>query len=147
MYSAVLTMHSCLRWLVIVLGIWAVVSAWRQRQPDGGRPSALPGLLFSVTLDIQLLLGMLLYVALSPITMAAMQDMGGVMKNGPWRFWTVEHPAMMILAVMSAHIARPRAAGATPNRRALIWYGLALLAILVAVPWPFTPQGRPWIRW
>jgi hypothetical protein len=147
MYSAVLTIHSFLRWLVILLGVWAVASAWRQRQPGGGRPPVLPGLLFSLTLDIQMLFGLLLYVALSPMTTAAMLDMGGVMKNGPSRFWTVEHPAMMILAVAFAHVARPRATGTAPGKRALVLYSLALLAILVAMPWPFTPQGRPWIRW
>jgi hypothetical protein len=147
MYSAVLTMHSFLRWLVILLGIWAVVSAWRQRRPVGGRPSTLPGLLFSVTLDIQLLFGLLLYVALSPITTLAMQNMGAAMKSGGWRFWAVEHPAMMILAVVFAHIGRPRRGPAADDRHAPIWYGLALLAILAATPWPFMPQGRPWIRW
>jgi hypothetical protein len=29
----------------------------------------------------------------------------------------------------------------------LLWYGLALLAILVATPWPFLAHGRPWARW
>jgi hypothetical protein len=94
-----------------------------------------------------MLFGLLLYFALSPITTLAMQNMGGAMKNGAWRFWTVEHPAAMILAVVFAHIGRPGRGAAPDDRRALIWYGLALVAILAAMPWPFMPQGRPWIRW
>jgi len=147
MYSTVLTIHSYMRWVVILLGVWAVASSWATRESSGGRASTLPGLLFSMTLDIQMLFGLLLYVALSPITMVAMQNMGNAMKNGEYRFWTVEHPAMMLLAVAFAHIGRPRRGSATPGRHALIWYGLALLAILIAVPWPFMPQARPWVRW
>jgi hypothetical protein len=146
MYPTVLTIHSFVRWLVILLGLWAVVNALPARQARGG-VSTFSGLLFSLTLDIQMLLGLLLYVSLSPITAAAMQDMGGAMKNGSWRFWSVEHPVMMILAVAFAHIGRPRRGRAATGNRALIWYGLALLAILLATPWPFMPQARPWLRW
>jgi hypothetical protein len=53
----------------------------------------------------------------------------------------------MILAVVFAHLGRPRRAGASPGRRAFVWFGLALLAILLATPWPFMPQARPWVRW
>jgi hypothetical protein len=147
MYPTVLLLHSFLRWVVILLGVWAVVGVlpWRRRF---GRPvSPLPGLLFSTALDVQLLAGLVLYGALSPTTTAAMQDMGAAMKNGPWRFWAVEHPALMVLAVMFAHIARPRRGRPEVNPRAVVWLGLALLAILLATPWPFMPQGRPWIRW
>jgi hypothetical protein len=146
MYPTVLTLHSYVRWLVILLGLWAVLSTWQSRQASGRPGAALPGLLFSMALDIQMLVGLLLYVALSPVTMSAMQDMGAAMKNGTWRFWTVEHPALMILAVVFAHLGRPRRGSARTGRRALAWYGLALAAILLATPWPFMPQGRPWLR-
>jgi hypothetical protein len=146
MYPTVLTVHSIVRWVVVILGVWAVASVLPSRLRNG-RPTALPGLLFSIALDVQMLLGLLLYVALSPITSAAMQDMGAAMKNGGWRFWAVEHPTMMILAVVCAHVARPRRGTNLTGKRALLAYGLALLAILVATPWPFMPQGRPWIRW
>lgn len=147
MYPVVLTMHSSLRWLVILLGLWAVVNVLRSRQAAVSRAAAMPGLLFSMVLDIQLLAGLLLYMVLSPITVAAMQNMAGAMKNGGWRYWAIEHPALMILAVAFAHLGRPRGTGAAPGKRAVIWYGLALLAILLATPWPFMPQGRPWVRW
>jgi hypothetical protein len=147
MYATALIVHSLLRWVVILLGAWAVLSALPGRQSPGRPVPALPGLLFSVALDIQMLVGLLIYVFLSPVTMAAMQEMGAAMKDGAWRFWAVEHPALMILAVVFAHLGRPRRAGASPGRRAFVWFGLALLAILLATPWPFMPQARPWVRW
>jgi hypothetical protein len=146
MYPTVLTLHSFLRWMVVLLGVWAVLSVLPSRQRYGRPVSPLPGLLFSMLLDIQLLVGLLLFVALSPVTTTAMQNMGAAMKNGTWRFWTVEHPSLMILAVVFAHLGRPRRGTTGVNRRAVLWFGLALLAILLATPWPFMPQGRPWIR-
>jgi hypothetical protein len=147
MYPVVLLLHSFLRWVAILLGVWAVVSALPSRQRFGRPVSTLPRLLFTTALDVQLLAGLLLYGALSPITTAAMRDMGAAMKNGAWRFWAVEHPLLMILAVAFAHIARPRRARPEHGRRTVVWLGLALLAILLATPWPFMPQGRPLVRW
>ncbi len=86
MYPIVLLLHSFLRWVVILLGVWAVVSVLPSRQRFGRPVSPLPGLLFSTALDVQLLAGLLLYGALSPMTTAAMRDMGAAMKNGAWRY-------------------------------------------------------------
>jgi hypothetical protein len=146
MYPTVLTVHSWLRWLVIVLGLWAVAAAGSR-----GRGSERAGLFFKIGLDVQLVLGVLLYAALSPITQAALTDMAGAMRNPTWRFWTVEHPSLMILAVVFGHVARivSRRAGRVgrASRAPLLWFALALLAILAATPWPFLAHGRPLFRW
>lgn len=143
MYPTVLVVHSWVRWLVIVFGVWAVIDAGR------GRSRGRASLVFTIGLDVQLLLGVLLYVALSPITHAALADMAGAMRNPVWRFWAVEHPALMILAVVFGHVGRmagrrPQAAGV--SRAALVWFALALLAIAAATPWPFLGHGRPLFR-
>lgn len=147
MYPIVLTVHSLLRWLVIAAGVWAVVSVLPSNWRYGRRPAPLAGLAFSMLLDIQLLAGLLLYVVLSPVTTAALQNMGAAMKDDAWRYWTVEHPTLMLLAVIFAHLGRPRRGTGEANRRALLWFGLALAAVLAATPWPFMPQGRPWVTW
>jgi hypothetical protein len=147
MYSIVLQLHSILRWLVILAGVWAVVSVLPSRHRFGRPVPPLPGLLFSILLDVQMLAGLVLYVALSPVTTAAMRDMGAAVQNGAWRFWAIEHPIAMMLAVVFAHLGRPRRGSREANPRALIWFALALLLLLAATPWPFMPQGRPWVRW
>jgi hypothetical protein len=147
MYVPILTLHSILRWVVVLSGVWAVVAA---RRAAGRSPwtagDARPGLLFVLAIDIQLLLGLALYLAASPITRAAIADIGAAMSSSPMRFWAVEHPAAMILAVVFAHLGRTLGRTPSPGRRVFIWYGLALLAILAATPWPFMPQARPWVR-
>ncbi len=141
MYPTVLIVHSWVRWLVILFGLWTLAEAAR------GRAAGRGGLLFTIGLDVQLLLGIGLYVALSPSTHAALTNMATAMHDSTARFWAVEHPALMILAVVFGHagrIAARRAAAA--SRGPLAWYGLAVLAILAATPWPFLSHGRPLFR-
>ena len=150
MYDIVLTLHSLLRWIVILFGLWAVVTAAAAASRRSWTPGeARPGLLFMIGLDLQLLLGLVLYVGLSPITSVALQDFGAAMRTGSLRFWAVEHPALMLLAVVLAHVGRSATRYAGSDRagaRARLWFGLALLALLLATPWPFMPNGRPWFR-
>jgi hypothetical protein len=102
------------------------------------------------TLDLQLLIGLVLYFGLSPITRAAFQDFGAAMGNSMLRFWAVEHIFGMVIAVALAHVGRVRVRKMTdPVRRhklAAIFFGLALVAIVATIPWPGTPAARPLFR-
>src|SRR5690606_12924969 len=96
------------------------------------------------------LLGLALYF-IGPWGFKVIQaaGMGDVMKNAANRFWAVEHPLMMILAVILVHIGYAGTKGNRPHRtkfRRLFWCTLiALIFILAAVPWPFREGiGRPW---
>ena len=135
MYPATLLLHSWLRWVVIVLGLVAIARA----AAAGGRRDSF-ALLFTVALDIQFLLGILLYVALSPMTRAAMHNMGAAMHTSALRFWAVEHPFAMVLALALAHVGRSR------PRRAALFFTLAVVLILIGLPWPPLPYGRPLLR-
>ena len=150
MYEIVLNIHSWLRWLVIGTALWTILrSAMATGRP--WTPADTRSLrIFTIVLDVQMLLGLLLYFALSPFTRDAMADMGGAMRNAGLRFWAVEHVFGMVIAIALAHVGvvKVRKAGtdARRHRLALIFVGLALLAIFLAIPWPGTPAGRPLFR-
>ncbi len=168
MYALLLAIHSWVRWLVILAGVYAVLDAARQvpapMADTAGRTTAPPqppsvalqavsarrlsGLLFTTVIDVQFLLGILLYGFFSPITTAAMTHFGSAMGNDVARFWAVEHPIGMIAALVLAHIGRARARRAAPGvrRPGLLFYVLALVIVLVAIPWPSRPYGRPLLR-
>ena len=59
------------------------------------------------------------------------------------RFWTFEHAAMMIAAVLLAHIAhrriRRQVPSGFPHRTAAVFFGLSLLLVVAGIPWPFLP--------
>lgn len=151
-YTIVLTLHNITRWLVIVFGILAIVRGFtgisRGRKWDKADDRA--GMLYSTLLDVQLLLGLLLYFLLSPITTLALKDFGAAMANAALRYFSVEHAFIMLLAVIVAHVARALSKKAkTPRRQhltAAVGYAISFLMILAAIPWPFLANGRPLLR-
>lgn len=142
MYGLVLLIHSWLRWAVLAAGLAAVVR--------GGAREGTAGKWFTILLDVQVLLGLLLYFVLSPFTKIALNDFGAAMGNSQLRYFAVEHVFGILIATALAHIGRARVRKAPQERRArvaMIFYGLALLAILISIPWPGMPAGRPLFRW
>lgn len=153
MYSLVLLLHSYVRWLVLIAGILAVVRALGAMSSGRSWDSGDDGIsrLFTGSLDLQMLMGLLLYAVLSPFTTEAFGDMGAAMRNPQLRFWVVEHLFGMVVAVALAHIGwarikRSSAGGERRHRQALIFYGLAMLMILLTIPWPGLLNGRPLLR-
>ncbi|HEX5474761.1 MAG TPA: hypothetical protein VFX12_08885 [Vicinamibacterales bacterium] len=150
MYHAVLVLHSWVRWAVLIAGVLAIVRAAaaaqrRQWRPVDGRAA----LGFTIALDVQFLLGLLLYFILSPITRAALHDFGGAMRNDTLRYWSVEHETGMIIALVLAHIGRARLDRRPPERRgrtALLFFVIAFVLIVLSIPWPGVPNGRPLLR-
>ena len=148
LYPITLSLHSTLRWLIVIVGLMAVARAiygWR-----GGRPwlrldDRLGGL-FTTILDVQLLVGSTLYIFLSPLTRAAFQNVAAAMGNSVLRFFFVEHMPAMVVAIVLAHVGRAlsqRAATDTAkHKRAAVYFTLAMLAIVIAIPWPFLVYGR-----
>jgi hypothetical protein len=151
MFEVVRILHSLVRWLVVIAALVAVGRAfvgWLGNRKWGGLDDRL-GLIFTVSLDIQLLLGIVLYVV-SPLVQGAFADMSGAMSAPTVRFFVVEHVALMFIAVVVAHIGRALAKR-LPNDRAkfkrvTLFFGAAVVLILAAIPWPFLAHGRPWLR-
>lgn len=142
MYGLFLLIHSWVRWAVLAAGLVAVVR--------GGSRDERAGKWFTMLLDLQILIGLLLYFWLSPVTGAALGDFGAAMKNSQLRFFAVEHVAGILIGTTLAHIGRARVRKARDERSrarvAAIFYGLALVAILASIPWPGLPAGRPLFR-
>ncbi|RMG20978.1 MAG: hypothetical protein D6729_01870 [Deltaproteobacteria bacterium] len=154
MYTALLTLHSWLRYLVLGAGLVAVILAWRgwlgdRPWPAGEKKRA--NLIFVIALDLQLVVGLLLYVVLSPATQAAFADFGAAMKDRGLRFFAVEHLFGMVLALVFAHLGHAlskRAPEAAQRyKRAALFFTLALVAIVASIPWPgLDGIGRPLFR-
>jgi uncharacterized membrane protein YozB (DUF420 family) len=141
MYNFVLAVHNILRWIVLVLLIFALVRAYwgwfgkREWEPTDTRV----GRFYSISLDIQLLLGLILYFFLSPLTKIALGDFGTAMANTDLRYFAIDHVFMMVLAIILAHVGVATAKRAEESdskyRRAAIWFSLSLIAILLGMPW------------
>ena len=139
MYSFVLAIHDILRWLILIFGVIAIIRAyvgWFGNKEWTDVDDWL-GLGFTISLDVQFLLGLLLYFFLSPITTNAFANFSAAMSDSGTRFFLIEHSLMMLVAVILAHIGRSRAKKADTDvgkhRTSAIFYTLALLLILAAI--------------
>ena len=141
MYSAVLSIHNIIRWIALILGILAAVRAylgWFGNREWTVKDRKI-GSYFTIAMDVQLLLGLLLYIFLSPTTRTAFQDFGAAMQVGDLRYFALEHPFFMVLAVVFAHLGSILSRKAEQTnakfRRAAIWFSLSVLAVLLGMPW------------
>lgn len=143
MYTAILGLHSWLRWAALALLVASLVLAWRKDNGAGARKLSVFTL---IAFHTQLLLGLLLYAVLSPFTQAAFADFGAAMKSAATRFWAVEHIFGMVLAIALVQVGHVRAKRATEDGAAaksrLIFFGLGLVLTLALIPWPGRAAGR-----
>ena len=147
-YGLVLGLHSTLRWVVVGTGVAAAAAAWAARL--GSRSwtdtTLAMGRTFAVTMDLQLVVGLILYLALSPTVASGLGNISGAMGDAPHRFWMIEHPAAMLVALVLAHVGVAKARRARPSDGpgpAAWYFTLAIVLVLAVLPWPFLDYGRP----
>jgi hypothetical protein len=150
MYSGLLHLHSGLRWILLLLLVLIVVRSLGAAKPFTATDKKL-GLFTMIVADIQLLVGLYQWFAgslgIKNIQLAGMKE---VMSNPYSRFFAVEHFLGMLIAIILIHIGRGYAkkniADKVKHKRTLVFFGLALLIILVSIPWPFREifSGRGW---
>lgn len=135
MYPALLHTHSLLRYLIIILLIAVIVKSFlgmTGRKSFGKSDNILGLTLFSVT-HTQLLIGLLLFLFVSPFV----QFSGAAMKDAVLRYWTTEHSVMMLVAIVLITMARITSKKMTDDtakhKRMFVFNSLALLIILIAI--------------
>ena len=152
MYELLLLAHSWLRWVVLLLGIvaFARAAAGRFTRRPWTPADDAAGRWFVISVDLQVLIGLVLYFFFSSFTMSAWRDMAGAMADSVIRFWAVEHTIGMLAATAFAHVGRVRVRKTSdPTRKhfvAAVFFGLALVLMLISIPWPFGSIDRPAFR-
>jgi hypothetical protein len=147
----IIKIHSFLRWALLLLMLVSIVKA--AMSTSGKNPytsSDRKRTLFTmIAAHLQLVIGIILYLQ-SSVVQAGLSNMGAAMKTASLRYWTVEHISMMIIAIVFITIGNIRSkkmdTDAGKYKQVLIWFGLALLVIIAAMPWPFRAEGvaRGW---
>lgn len=146
-------LHSWLRWLILIAAIWTIVRAiggmiGHKRYTKADNRS---NLFFMISMDVQFLVGIVLYF-MEGWAKKWSGNIAAMMGNGFERFFAMEHVVMMLIALILVHVGRVSVKKANVDRkkhsRSLIYFGLALLVILAAIPWPFRAElgFHPWFR-
>lgn len=144
--------HSVGRWIVLLLLLLAIFSSLTAGNRAYTRGDNRTGLLLTIFTDIMFLIGIVLYF-IRPLGYKLFQQhsTSEIMNNSYFRFFAVEHISLMLIAVILIHVGkaqgRKNISDRARHRRTLIFYFIALLLILVAIPWPFREgfDGRGWI--
>ncbi len=107
-YSIVLSIHNLVRWVALILGILAVVRmyiGWFRKLPWIPADKKI-GSYYTIALDIQFLLGLILFLFLSPFGLQAYLKFGAgyVMQQADFRFFGFEHVLYMVLAIVLGHL-------------------------------------------
>ena len=141
MDTGLLHLHSILRWIILLLLLVCLIQAI-------SKSAALR----KTSLWLMISAHLMLIVGIYPLLFGRYGITKGLpagielMKDKFYRFFWVEHPLMMILAIILITIARGKAK--VLNYKATGWLlFIALLLILAAIPWPFREivgEGRTW---
>ncbi len=140
-----------MRWVVLALAVLLVVRTFRGKK--GGAWTDVDERVhrgFVAAFDTQFLLGLLLYVFLSPITKAFFASPGASMKVSELRFFGVEHITSMVIAAAVVHSGRARSRrltdGAKRHTSVFRMTIASLVIVFLGIPWSFYPAGRPAFR-
>lgn len=145
-------LHSWLRWILLILLLASIVKSYsglssKKALTAGDKKTWLFTMISAHT---TLLIGLiLLFFGTYGIAKGVPEGIS-VMKNSTYRFFWVEHPLMMLIAIVFITIARGQAKKSTPDavkyKKAFWFFIIALLLILASIPWPFRQEiGRPLI--
>jgi len=133
--------HSYWAYLVVLLLIIAVVNTIMGLvQNKKFTATSLRISLFTlIVAHIQLLIGLGWYFMSPTYKALKANGMGETMKDGASRLMAVEHPIMMILAIIFITIGwskhKKKTTDAAKFKTIAIFYGLALLFVLSRIPW------------
>ena len=142
MYALVNFVHSYWAYLVLVMLVITTFNSiigFVSDREYSARDMRL-ALFTLITMHIQLLIGIVLWIV-SPSGIGAIQDhgMGGIMKQDGLRKLAIEHPTLMIIAVIFVTIGyskHKKKLVSKPKLKMLaIFYTLALIAVLAIIPW------------
>jgi hypothetical protein len=150
-YSFGLAVHNGMRWVVLSLGLFVILSTligWLRGRAWGAGDERLHSA-FVGFVDLQFLAGLILYAFLSPLPQAFFAELPATMKVPTIRFFMLDHPVSMFIAIAIIHGARnasKRASGSRRFRIVSLTTALALTIMLASIPWPGLRYGRPLVR-
>lgn len=152
MYQTLTFLHSLFRWLVLLSLVYSVFRACK---------GYFLNLKFSKTADsvrhwtatiahVQLVLGIILY-SKSPIIKYFWKNFTEAKASFDILFFSIIHIALMLLSIIlitiGSALAKRKSTDKEKFATMLLYFSIALIIILLAIPWPFsTLAQRPYIR-
>jgi uncharacterized membrane protein YozB (DUF420 family) len=152
MYQSLLIYHNLLRWLVLaslLIAIFRAYKGYSSKQPFSKTDNVVRHWTATIA-HIQLMVGMVIYFQ-SPLIKYFWTNFREAVANLNISFFGLIHITLMFTAIMiitiGSALTKRRNADNEKFRTMLVWFSVALILIIIAVPWPFSPLAtRPYIR-
>lgn len=150
METGLLHLHNLLRWVILVLLVWSVVtsySGWKSKRIFSSKDKKI-WLFTMIASHITLILGLYQWILGRFGLLTYVKPEGvSMMKNATLRFYQMEHPVMMIVSILLITLGYGMAKKSVEDekkyKKAFQYFMIALVLILMAIPWPFREVGRP----
>jgi len=137
MYPFMLKFHNVLAWLVLATALLVLVKALTARTTWGDAETSWVRRL-TVLAHLQLVAGLTLWFV-SPAIAAARVAMGASMKDAATRRTLVEHPTLMVVAVIAATVTsvlvRKANGSDAKAKKALVGTPVTLVLVAAMLPW------------
>ncbi len=142
LYKILLHIHSVGRWVLLVLLVIAIFNSMVAGKRPYLKADARTGLILTIVADLMLIVGLVQwYFGGWGYQQIKAFGFGAVMKEPVVRFFAVEHLVMMVLAIVCIHIGKAQGRKAisdgAKHKRTMLYYLVALVLILISIPWPF----------
>ncbi|MBO9673628.1 MAG: hypothetical protein J7577_09290 [Sphingobacteriaceae bacterium] len=152
MHQILLGLHSINRWFVLLSLLYSIYLAARgrfQHLKFTAHANFMRHTTATIS-QIQLLLGLSLYM-ISPVVKFAMAESDTSHLVSEHVFFKYIHIWLMatsvVLITLGSSKAKRMETDVQKFSTMLFWFCLALLVILIAIPWPFSPfASRPFLR-
>ncbi len=131
METGLLHLHTILRWIILLLLLVTLYQAFSKK--EGIRKTSL---WLMISAHSMLVIGLYQVIAGRYGIIKGLPEGVSLMKDTFYRFYWVEHPLAMIVAIVLITLAKGKAK--TLNYKAAGWLLLvALILIMTSIPWPF----------
>lgn len=152
MYTFLIVSHSIVRWLIVPAMIYALFRGfrgWAQKRPFTKTDDSVRHITATLT-HIQLMIGYVLYFN-SPFITYFRTHFKEAVGQFDFVFFGMIHITLMTIAIVLVTIgssAAKRQQNDTAKFKTMaVFYTIAFLVILIAIPWPFSPLStRPYFR-
>lgn len=124
--------------LILIFAVFNVIKGLTSKKEFTDKDLRI-SLFTLIVAHIQLIIGFIAFFASAQFTFLRENGMGASMKDADIRMFVIEHPLMMILAIVLITIGfskhKKKETDKSKFKTIAIYYGIALLFILSRIPW------------
>ncbi len=150
--KALIGFHSGWRYIILIVLILAIVFGYQTSKGKkpflGGTQKA--GFFTMLAVDIQFVVGAILYFFfIAGQTNFKIGKLTDQLGSPMFRTIALDHAVLMFIALIFIHIGYSKAKKARnvvdAGKKQFVWMLIALILILIGIPWPFLHHERGWV--